>query len=38
VANRHTFALIFKHDFDDPASIAARRDSIVEMVVRFVRQ
>jgi AcrR family transcriptional regulator len=36
VANRHTFALIFKHDFDDPASIAARRDSIVEMVARFV--
>ena len=26
------------HDFDDPASIAARRDSNVEMVVRFVRQ
>lgn len=37
VANRHTFALIFKHDFDDPAQIAARRDSIVEMIVRFVR-
>ncbi|MEY2873186.1 MAG: hypothetical protein RLZZ373_557 [Pseudomonadota bacterium] len=38
VANRHTFALIFKLDFDDPAHIAARRDSIVEMIVRFVRQ
>ncbi len=38
VANRHTFALIFKHDFDDPASIAARRDNIVEMIVRFVRR
>jgi AcrR family transcriptional regulator len=37
VANRHTFAFIFQHDFDDPASITARRDSIVEMVVRFVR-
>lgn len=37
VANRHTFSLIFKHDFDDPTRIAARRDSIVEMVVRFVR-
>jgi AcrR family transcriptional regulator len=37
VANRYTFAFLFKHDFDDPASIAARRDSIVEMVVRFVR-
>ncbi|MEX8518498.1 MAG: TetR family transcriptional regulator [Leptothrix sp. (in: b-proteobacteria)] len=38
VANRHTFALIFKHDFDDPATIATRRDSIVEMIVRFVRR
>jgi hypothetical protein len=37
VANRHTFALIFKHDFDDPATIANRRDNIVEMIVRFVR-
>ncbi|MFM2053716.1 MAG: hypothetical protein RL456_1753 [Pseudomonadota bacterium] len=37
VANRHTFALIFKYDFDDPACIAARRDSVVEMIVRFVR-
>ncbi|MEF7613455.1 TetR/AcrR family transcriptional regulator [Aquincola sp. MAHUQ-54] len=37
VANRHTFGLIFKQDFDDPVAAAARRDSIVEMVVRFVR-
>ena len=37
-ANRHTFGLIFKRDFDTPASIVARRDSIVEMVVRFVRK
>ena len=37
VSNRHTFGLIFKHDFDDPAAIEARRDSIVEMIVRFVR-
>jgi len=37
VANRHTFALIFKHDFDDPAQIERRRDSIVEMIARFVR-
>lgn len=36
-ANRHTFALIFKRDFDKPAAVAARRDNIVEMVVRFVR-
>ena len=37
VSHRHTFSLIFKHDFDDPAAIEARRDSIVEMIVRFVR-
>jgi len=37
-ANRHTFALIFKRDFDAPAAVAARRDNIVEMVVRFVRR
>lgn len=37
-ANRHTFALIFKRDFDSPAAIVARRDSIVEMIVRFVRR
>jgi AcrR family transcriptional regulator len=38
VANKHTFSLIFKRDLDSPAAIAARRDSIVEMVVRFVRR
>jgi AcrR family transcriptional regulator len=37
VANKHTFSLIFKRDLDAPAAVAARRDSIVEMVVRFVR-
>ncbi len=37
VANKHTFSLIFKRDPDAPAVIAARRDSIVEMVLRFVR-
>lgn len=38
VANRHTFSLIFQRDFDAPASIVARRDSIIEMVVRFARR
>ncbi len=38
VANRHTFALIFKCDLDAPDAVAARRDSIVEMVVRFVQR
>jgi AcrR family transcriptional regulator len=38
VANRHTFSLIFQRDFDSPAAVVARCDSIVEMVVRFVRK
>ena len=38
VANRHTFSLIFKRDLDAPGALAARCDSIVEMVVRFVRR
>jgi AcrR family transcriptional regulator len=37
-ANRHTFALIFKRDLESPAAVVARRDSIVEMIVRFVRR
>ena len=37
VANKHTFSLIFQRDLDLPAAVAARRDSIVEMVLRFVR-
>ncbi len=38
VSNRHTFALIFKRDLDTPRAISARRDSIIEMVVRYVRK
>ena len=38
VSNRHTFSLIFKRDLDTPQAIALRRDSIIEMVVRFVRK
>jgi len=38
VANRHTFSLIFKRDLESPAALIARRDSIIEMVVRFVRR
>jgi AcrR family transcriptional regulator len=38
VANRHTFSLIFKRDLDSPAAVVARRDSIIEMVVRYVRK
>jgi len=38
VANRHTFSLIFKRDLDSHAAVTSRRDSIVEMIVRFVRK
>jgi AcrR family transcriptional regulator len=38
VANRHTFSLIFQRDLDDARAVGARRDSIVDMVVRFVRK
>jgi hypothetical protein len=34
VSNRHTFGLIFKLDMLSKAYIAARRDNVVEMVVR----
>jgi AcrR family transcriptional regulator len=37
VSNRHTFGLIFKRDMDSARALKARRESIVEMVVRFVR-
>ena len=38
VANRHTFSLIFRRDLESAAAIVARRDSIIEMIVRFVRK
>jgi AcrR family transcriptional regulator len=38
VANRHTFSLIFRRDLGTPAALRERRDSIVEMIVRFVRR
>jgi AcrR family transcriptional regulator len=38
VANRHTFSLIFKRDLDTAAAFVARRDSIVDMIVRYVRR
>jgi AcrR family transcriptional regulator len=37
VSNRHTFGVIFKLDTRSPAYIAHRRDSVIEMVVRFMR-
>ena len=38
VANRYTFSLIFKRDLASPAALRARRDSVVEMIVRYVRK
>ena len=38
VANRHTFSFIFQRDLEGPAEVIARRDSIIEMVVRFARK
>lgn len=38
VSNQHTFGLIFKEDARSVQAVAARRSSITEMVVRFVRR
>ncbi len=38
VANRHTFSLIFQRDLESHSALVARRDSIIEMIVRFVRK
>jgi AcrR family transcriptional regulator len=38
VSNQHTFGLIFKKNTQSPTALTARRDSIIEMVVRFVRK
>ncbi len=37
MANRHTFSAILKRSLDEPEALAQRRDSIIDMVVRFVR-
>ncbi|MES2342504.1 MAG: TetR/AcrR family transcriptional regulator [Pseudomonadota bacterium] len=36
VGNRHTFSTIFKVDMTSPAATAARRDSVTDMILRFV--
>ena len=38
VSNRHTFGLIFKIDMKSSAYTAHRRDSVVEMIVRFMKK
>lgn len=37
VSNQHTFGLIFKRDTQTATAIAARRESIIDMVVRYMR-
>ncbi len=36
VANRHTFSTIFKVDMTTPAATATRRESVADMILRFV--
>ena len=36
VANRHTFSTIFKVEMTTPAATAARRESVTDMILRFV--
>jgi AcrR family transcriptional regulator len=38
IANRHTFSLIFRRDMDSARALAKRRESIIEMIVGFVRK
>ena len=38
VSNHHTFSLIFKHSLENAANYKARRDSIVETMVRYVKK
>lgn len=38
VSNQHTFGCIFQIDWQDVQTITARRDNIIEMIVRFVRK
>ena len=38
VSNQHTFGLLFGRETASPTALRARRDSIVEMIVRFVRR
>lgn len=37
VSNRHTFSFIFERDLNAPAVHAARRDSVIETILRAIR-
>jgi hypothetical protein len=36
VSNRHTFSLLFNYDMQSPAAVSARRESVIDMILRFV--
>ncbi len=38
VSNRHTFGLIFKQDTQDPGYLEHRRERVIDMVWRYLRQ
>lgn len=38
VSNRHTFSLIFKQDTQEPGYLERRRESVIDMVWRYLRQ
>lgn len=38
VSNRHTFGLIFKQDTHDPGYLEHRRERVIDMVWRYLRQ
>jgi hypothetical protein len=38
VSNQYTFTLIFKHSLDSPINYQARRESIIETMVSYVRK
>lgn len=38
VSNRHTFGLIFKQDTQEPGYLERRRESVIDMVWRYLRQ
>ncbi|MBL8339770.1 MAG: TetR/AcrR family transcriptional regulator, partial [Rhodoferax sp.] len=38
VSNQHTFGSIFQRDMASVQAVTARRDSVIEMIVRFVRK
>ncbi len=38
VSNRATFSLIFKRDLGNAAAIATRRENIIELILRYVKQ